>query len=112
MTKSVNLFVAIGLGLLGSGFGWFGARMLMQPEAMLVEGKAVEKELSPEEIEALCATDEPEKEDILEIQAEVKSLQDRLTEREAELQDLKKSAAKNKKASAAARKKWKAMETW
>ena len=110
MSKSVNLFVAIGLGLLGLGSGWYGARVLMQPEAIIVESTPAEKELSPEEIEALCASDEPEKQDILEIQAEVKTLQQQLQERETELQRLKKDAKSTAKASAAARKKWKAME--
>ena len=102
----IGFFVV--LVLLGGLAGWLSNEVFDTPEVVEPEVKikkeTVTKELSEEEIDALCGSDEVQEkqENVLDVQNRVKSLQQTLAEKEAELKRLRKESKKNEKAKKAA----------
>lgn len=105
----------IGIGvvglLIGGIIGYIAYSTLNPPKQITVETELTQKELTDEELEALCAdlTDE-EKRNVLVVQEEVKSLQEQVADREAELTKLKKKIKKSEIGREAAKKRWKELE--
>lgn len=97
--------------LVGSGLGYVASQTFQEPQEVVTHTQVVTEELSNEDLEELCKglTDE-EKKNVLEVQKEVKDLHNKLAEREAELEKLKRQQHSTEKAKKAARAKWKQME--
>ena len=81
------------------------------PETIVAEPEVIKEEISDEELESLCQElTDAEKQNVLDVQNKVSSLQEQLAEKEAELARIKRSAQKNEKSRKAAQQKWKKME--
>ena len=92
-----NQLVSAGIGvvglLFGSMIGYIAYKALNPPETIVAEPEIIKEEISMEELEELCAElTDVEKENVLEVQGKVRSLQEQLLEKEAELERLKKEA--------------------
>lgn len=111
-----NQMMSIGIGvagaILGCFVGYIAYSTLNPPQQITVETESTQKELTDEELEALCTnlTNE-EKKNVLQVQAEVKSLQEQVADREAELTKLKQKIRASEKGQEAAKKRWKELES-
>jgi hypothetical protein len=110
-----NQLVSAGIGvaglLFGSMIGYVAYKAFNPPETIVAEPEIIKEEISIEELEELCAElTSAEKANVLEVQGKVRSLQEQLIEKEAELERLKKEAKKSGKSKDDAKKKWKEME--
>jgi len=110
-----NHLMKIGIGvvsiLIGGLVGYVAHSTLSPMQEITVETNVVEKELTDEDLEALCAElTDTERDTVLTVQAEVKSLQEQVVEREAELLKLKTKIKKTDIDRKAAKKRWKELE--
>ncbi|MCB9761034.1 MAG: hypothetical protein H6739_14440 [Alphaproteobacteria bacterium] len=107
-----NLVLAIGGLVIGVVAGAGVYALTSSPETVTVnEVHEVEKELTAEELEALCSDQlAGERATLQTAQAKVVDLQSQLDAREAELAKMKEGAEKDEAKRAAAAKKWREME--
>ena len=110
-----NHMMSIGIGvagvLIGCFMGYVAYSTLNLPQQITVETEMMQKELTDEELETLCAhLTEEERKNVLDVQAEVKSLQEQMADREAELMKLKQTIKKSEKGREIAKKRWKELE--
>lgn len=105
----------IGIGvvgiLIGGLVGYVAHSTLSPMQEITVETNVIEKELTDEDLEALCAElTDTERNTVLTVQAEVKSLQEQVGEREAELLKLKTKIKNADIGRKAAKKRWEELE--
>jgi len=110
-----NQLVNVGIGvaglLFGSVIGYIAYKAFNPPVTIVAEPEIIKEQISDEELELLCSElTDVERNSVLEVQGKVKSLQEQLIEKEAELTRIKRGAKKSKKARVAAEKKWQEME--
>jgi hypothetical protein len=110
-----NDLMKVGIGVVGiliGGIVGYVAHSTLKPmQEITVESNIVEKELTDEDLEALCAElTDTEKNNVLVVQAEVKSLQEQVGEREAELLKLKGKIKNAEIGRGAAKKRWEELE--
>ena len=110
-----NQWLMTGAGVvvltIGGLLGYVAADTFQEPQEIIYEPQTLQAEISDEDLEELCSKlTDIQRKNVLEVQEEVKSLQQQIADREVELDRLRTQMQKDKKSKAQAQKKWKAME--
>ena len=110
-----NQWLMTGVGVvgltIGGLLGYVATATFQEPQEVITEMQTIQAEISDEDLEELCSKlTDAQKKNVLEVQEEVKSLQQQIADREVELDRLRGQMKKDKKSKAQAQKKWKAME--
>jgi CRISPR/Cas system CSM-associated protein Csm2 small subunit len=108
--KLLPLLGVVGV-ICGAGLGWFGHSVLNTPEVITPPPEIIKEEISDEDLATLCEElTEDERANILDVQAQVVSLQSELQEKESELDRLYEESKRDASKKEAARKRWKELE--
>ena len=110
-SQMVNAGIGMAGLLVGAFVGYLANQAFNPPETIVAEPEVIKEEISNEELASLCQElTDAEKQNVLDVQNKVSSLQEQLAEKEAELARIKRSAQKNEKSRKAAQQKWTKME--